>query len=127
MAATSNLFYAFAPDGTEVVPTISSEYEGPVIVDDYRPVQVTVPQGATFVTISASGNWGFAVGGPSGPGGVSITSGPTIAAYMTLTFHSENITSCTCNLGSLAGLWNKEPERIKGSGVFVLDRTGGKW
>ena len=77
-------------------------------MDGYLPIPVTVPTGATSVSITASGDWYYnenVPGSEGGPGGVPGTGQATLQEYMMTNLRSENITPCVCNLGSLVGMW----------------------
>ena len=88
--ATACLFLAFAPSGAEAQ---SQWHESG---SQYDPVAVTVPTGATGVTITATGTWGniesdpSQSGGPQGYGGLpqSLTDA---SWYVCSSLNSQNI------------------------------------
>ena len=98
--ATACRDFAFAPSGLT-----GPQGEN---VDADRPIEVSVPEGATSVTITASGTWSYKYpddpgNGPDGVDPPDILQ--TSSAYRTETLHSENIILDTCNLASLEGMW----------------------
>ena len=103
--ATACLFFEFSPSG-ETGPCGED-------VDSDKPIPVSVPTGATSVSITASGTWGYNSPYPSSSGadGVGYDGGPTRSDYMASQYRSENMTTCSCNLGSLVGMWFPDSQR----------------
>jgi hypothetical protein len=114
--ATDCLFYAFAPAGTQTL-----DYNEDVDVDDYRPPSVTVPAGATGVSITTTGGpWGNLTrngshdmsqsGGPGGYDGLpeSLTNP---SDYVCSALNSQNIVAGSFLEGSLVGMWVPDSER----------------
>ena len=96
------LEFAFAPSGA------AGPWPGEN-VDDDRPIEVSVPDGATSVAIAASGAWDYETlpGGDIryGPDGNPSYSGPTWPEYYAANLNSENISPVSCNFSSLVGMW----------------------
>ena len=127
------VFFALAPSGA---PRLGPYGEGypPYQLYDYPnqcgPVAVSIPSGATSVTIAASGTWGWGGGGGTttqyesqyqcGPGGSGST-GTTSSSYMQSAYNSQNMTSCSCPSGALVGVAAGRPD---GDACGVQHRGG---
>ncbi len=101
VSATDCLEFAFAPSGAT----------GPYgeNVDECRPLEVAVPEGATSVTIAASGAWTYNLieeGQENGPDGTGDISRPTNPSYFTADLNSQNIIPDSCPIASLEGMWS---------------------
>ena len=77
-------------------------------VDSCRPIEVSVPSGATSVNISASGTWSYNIDQDPGnlPAGGTGESVPTYPEYRTACLNSQNIIPDSCPIASLEGMWN---------------------
>ena len=112
-ATAACVYFALAPSG---VAGPSGED-----VDSCRPISVSVPAGATSVTISASGSWGWGpedlgyICGPAGgttlPGGGSVQEDAVYSSYLSTDYDSQDISPVTCRAGMLVGLWD-HPARL---------------
>ena len=111
MSASACDYFAFAPQGgAEVSGTGWTDY-----TNDSQPISVTVPTGATSITITASASWTYLPGtGPFGPTGDPSVDQATVADYFTSALGSANIVGCTCNLGSLVGMWTPDDPASRG-------------
>ena len=123
------VFFAQTPSNA---PTIGPwyEYYRSALYDhpgDCGPDSVSIPPGATSVTITASGTtwgWGGGDGGDEsdyqcGPDG-SGPEGCTDPRYMAAAYNSENMASCDCANGSLVGLFNAGVKLLE---LHVTDPT----
>ena len=125
------VFFALAPSGAPNAgpwPVSYPPYSLSDPVDSFRPLAVTIPPGATSVTITASGQtWGPGGGagdslqarylcGPDGTNSSGATVGEycyTISDYMKTAYHSENMRSCECWEGSLVGLFDEAAKLLE--------------
>lgn len=76
---------------------------GETPMSKYKPAVILVPEHAASCAVTASGSWGHAELGPSGPGGyggnISVNS-----AYINAAYHSENLSGGPFAINSLVYL-----------------------
>ena len=107
--ATDCLFFAFDTSGNPSPSQWGETYA------ECAPEPVTVPTGATSVSIQASGNWGNdsghgLQGGPNGYTGTPQTL-ETPSDYLNSAMNSQNITAGSFLEGTLVGTWSPDCQR----------------